>query len=118
MDTLLNSTETLVGYLTAQTAAQDDYYKVTSKWRGKMELKFYQLQRTVKKKEDSFASSINDITALPPHMISTYKSEAIPPPKMDKSLKPVAKIGEHLEIGSNHHQTKYESGSINEHKDG
>lgn len=51
-----------------------------------MELKINQLQQTVKQREVSFDISSNDLKGIPPHMISTPKSQTILPPPVEKGM--------------------------------
>ena len=102
MDTLLESFEALMENITKQSNAQEEYYKKTAKWQGKMELKINQLIQINKPKEDSYALSSNDLRELPPHLASTPKSESIAPPVLEQSTK-------HAEVDEQINETKLES---------
>ena len=84
MDKLLDSFQTLMNQVNIQTTAQEEYYKQSAKWQGRMELRINQLIQLHKPKEDSFALSSNELREIPPHLASTPKSESIAPPILEQ----------------------------------
>lgn len=99
----------ILGQLAAQTAEQDDHYKKTSKWQGRIRQNITQLQKSVNPEEDSFAISSNDLKELPLHMVSTPKLERIPPPHVSKIMPPIDRIYQLLDKEINDNQTIQQS---------